>query len=550
MKFTIKDFRAISLAATEEARLTMIMGGNMAGKTTIINGLASALLGDRRVYGATKSTLATTLIAPGAKHAAIKVEFPNGAHAAIQWPGDITSHGLLPETSDITLGRVDPCRDYDRQEWATFVREIAGARIPDEEELASHLGEPPEDCVDDLGELMGLAQISWDDAAEHAANFRKATRRRWERAIGGTWGDVSSKEWVAEGFVSEFDLSAAERELKGLIEDLARTSILSEVGRHSEVETGTKIEGLNETYKGVSREMTEVETKIDKVRQEQAVFADTDPMSCPHCGELTVVASGELIKVADAKPRSSSEWGKLVKAMGVLVEKQARGHKQLGLLEGQLKAEKERMAQIKEATKAAKIETGDEGREAKVARRMSLEREMDAYKTTMNSRWIYEEWKFWDKTTKALAPSGLRLQATTEALGYINERIGELAGYLFPGDKVELTTDFDGITITFNGMSYDSLTWNGDPNSYGLRTQYLFQIMQAQRMGKDSPVLLDRVDTLERNNVIGLLKLLINKNMVAVLARTANQGKPDTDKLAKAGKGITYWLENGKLERL
>lgn len=546
MRFSIRNFRAVTKAETEHARITMILGGNMVGKTTIINAIGAALTGDTKVYGATKANIGFTILQHGTDRASAVVSFEGGAKASIQWPGSHESLGGVPDSDAITVGRVDPCRHYDRQEWVDFIRQISGAKEVSTDKLRQALAVdmPIEEM--DLDELIEVADVSWDDAMAEAVELRKLARKDWERATLDSWGANKARDWVAPGYQASTDLPAANEALRSLNDELIKVGILAE-------KDGTDIGIIDRNLldhrtklKDVRERLEDVDRDVEKAVAEADSFPTGEPLTCPHCGKASFLLNHPEPHLAEksAKMSGSIEHNTAMRRLADMAELQAKGRARLAQLETLIKDQTER----KDAILAAKEAAGDVDVDALTERRNTLVIDIMAAERTNNAQRLYKLWEFWNKAADLLAPTGLRTENIKEALADVGNKINFIQAYLFPDHDVALQEDDAGITITFDGMSYQSLTWHGDPNSYMLRIQYMFQIIQAQRLGKDVPILLDRVDTLERTHVIGLLQYLVDHNMQAVMARTSITGKPEVDKLLKQGVGRTYWLQDGILE--
>ncbi len=543
MKFKITNLRAVELAETEDARITMIMGGNEAGKSAVMNGLTAALMGDPTIYGAT-NTNRKNVVRHKAGSASVLIQHAMGGECGISWPGRPITQLPLPTVSAVTCGLEDPADAGDKKAWVNFIRMICGGK-------AKITGRMLRERLEALpGQNKGLVDTvikgvksSYDGEYELCHQRALEARRTWTQATGQTFGTSKAEGWQADYYEEAMDEAKISADIDALNVLLGKADIIEKVGGAS-----TKV--LEKEITDCGRKMTELQhvittqkTLVDLQTAELSKYPPCEPCPCPHCGEpVYALPNGAVIKRPDYG-FGTPEHKALVKSLADENERlltAKRDHQ--AFKEARLHAQGV-LAMVNNVVDVDDTRSPEELRGALETARTCLQ----AVKTTKAASAAYDAFSFHSAAKELLSPTGLRLDVMQKALPELQQRIDDVSEYIFPKRRLTLEIDAKGIDLMFDGETYKSLTWNGDPNSYKLRVKYLFQIVQAQMLGDDTPVLLDRADTLEKRHLVGLLKLVKDRNLVAVIARTMDE-KPAKDKLKAAGVGLSYWLENGKLE--
>lgn len=554
MQIAIRNFRKVLEATTAPARLTCIMGGNQAGKTSILNAVGAALLGDKQVYGATQQK-PWPVVRNGQRTASVMVKFENASYCSLAWPGDADQSGFLPAVNEITMGRVDPAYDFDKKEWADFIRSLVGAKGKiTGKMIREELKKLPYSNDEVVEQVMQECVAGIDAALACCKKDALSWRRAWSSITHDNFGQKKAAERT-QAFRDE-DQGTPLEERKAELEQLNKWLAAAKAA---------EAQG-NENAEALQSQMAILQTEVEKLQAElklqtvaydaakvtfDAIHGTERPLACPHCAGLVVLKDGQLEQTegitVDPKKLEEKEQARTV--MNIACKKGQD-------LQCDIQARTARMSACRGIIQnlfETKAKDGDpQGRSAEelevlVQYASTFIRD---YEQEANAARAYELWEFHTAAEKLLSPTGMRLKALQASLGEVQERMDTIAEYLFPGHAVflEINAEQDGINLMFDDMPYQQLTWNGDPNSYRLRIQYLFQLIAAEILGDDAPVILDRLDTLELG-VIGLvLKYLAYHKRHALIARTM-PAKPEKDKLKAAGVGITYWLnDQGTLE--
>ncbi|MGI9451972.1 MAG: AAA family ATPase [Geminicoccaceae bacterium] len=546
MKIKVRDFRCIEEADTNEARLIMITGSNQTGKTGLLEGCAAVLLGQESVFGSTKSNL-SDVIREGAEQASVQIDFESGGQAAMDWPGKCFQRPPVPAADEVTVGRVDPAGQFDKRAWADFIRSIAGgdAKITGKvirTELETYPGYTQERGK---AELAGIAK-SWDGQQNMAKQKALMYRREWIAITGQSFGETKAEDWYAPHTVPGDNRDDLMQGIEDLADKIVKKTATENFVSADKVDLQKAVTKHTGDVQKIEHDRA-MTNKLIKIAEEKfEKYPSSDPVPCPHCGKQVVVQGNTVMMLGDYR-RDSIEYRELVKELGQLANRQAEHLAALAEAKDGLTAAK---ASLRTLEAPPTADTDPRAMETLRQEKNALELRLGGLVATSKAAEAFQSYLFFNKTAEYLGPTGIRLKALQKAMPLIQEKIDHIAKYLFKGHQVSLVTTEDGIELLFDGQSYKSLTWNGDPNSYRLRIKYMFQFIRAAILGPDTVVILDRVDTLvDKGHLNRLLGYIVTENIQALMARSMPR-KPDTDLLKQGGAGLTYWINDGKLEEV
>ncbi len=559
MRIQANQIRSVSKAEIEFEGLCVVTGKHQSGKTSLLTTLGGVLMGDAGVYGVTK-TKCDALRSYGARRASMRIEADDWSQSII-WPDmEADFSGSAPESNLITIGRVHPA-ELSPKEWSRFVNSIADVPKVDGKVMRAKMAELgiSEDDTAHLFEKLRSGDNGWQDANDAAAKKARSARTWWETITRENFGSKKAETWIADGYVDIDDEDILVAKVSNLTAELQHANAVSEVVGGSLSDLDAEIKVHKARMIGLKAELSSTQDQMAGANTKFAKYPTSHPMQCPGCGTLLQISPEKSLEKADGTlSLQSAEYQELRKLIGDLAEDEARIKAEGGKTRAKLEAA--------ESTRNKMTVTSKSGR-APGTIKADLEthqKVLSAYQNTVEAEKQFKTWKIWTEAAEWLGPAGIRLERTKEALSNVQPRIDEFAQRLFPGYRLELQADDKGVHLMFSGksqpgatgndmewMSYKQLVWNGDPNSYALRIQIMFQIIERQRLDAagtpGAPILIDRFDTLlkaDRNNVLVLLHEL---GMPAILGQAA-QAKPKDDFLATNGVGKTFWIENGVVE--
>ena len=534
----INHFRSIAKAQVTVNKIALVMGFNTSGKTSIFNAVAATFLGDRKVYGATAKDLGSVI----PEHDDVASVALNGEkwERVGVWPGEWMETGQAPHVNEVVLGMVDPASDYEAKQWASFLRDISGADAKLAwEDIEAAL--PKDGDKADIDVIKKVMASGWDAAAKHCKDKAMAQQRQWKAVTGENWGKDKSEGWVCDGFAGDAP-GELDQEIKKLADELAHSRSREEVA-------GGQIGDLKAHYDEMAAEQSGVAASIEvlrpKIAEAQTLlshYPSSDPLECPDCSAKLELKAGKLsLHKPSQYVRGSKEHLDLISRL----DAHKKHYDVLAAKNGQLVPMMEA-----DRTMIKKLETlNDSVREASVIsiELEALKRRASAAMATADATKAYDAWSWFTGAEAILLPTGLRLEATKKAIVKLRPKLKEIASYVFPECAIDIEIEGDGIGITFDGRPYKSLVWKKDPNSFKLGVQIMAQLLMADTMSPETPVLIDRFDTLTVDRRKGVLTWLVTTGRPAMVFQTMS-ARPEVDKIAKGGYGRTYWINDGTVE--
>ena len=475
------------------------------------------------------------------------------------WPAyDHQTNGTPPPANEVTLGRVDPAGDFKPKDWAAFVRQISGAgKIKNDQVMNKLKVLAGETWTGEIEGLMAILKQGWDVAAKHCEDKRLAARRRWEKATGEKFGTSKADGWTAEGYDEAGEalqdprlktrddvIAHAEVTISTLKAELSRSLAMDEIGAADAEAVREEIQAQGDAANKLTGKIEQLRAEEGRIRSELSQYPQSGPLCCPHCQREVELKGGTLAKYVEGQfVRGSDAHNDLVDRL----EKVSAEYAKLAEEKGTLVAERTANQSVLDAISRA----GSGARAADVVQRdiEVAETRYRALTVTREALRAYSEWSFWNGAYELLAPTGLRMQATIAALKELNPRMDLISGDLFPGHDVQMIPTDDAISLRFDGWDYNALVWSGDPNSYALRINIMLQILEAQRLGSGSFVIIDRFDTLEKQHKNGVMNALLKAKVPAIIGQMVNE-KPAKDLLAGAGVGRSYFINDGIVENV
>jgi Protein of unknown function (DUF2813) len=544
IKIEVANFRSIRSADIEVDNIALVMARNTAGKTSLAQAVAAALLGDKKVYGATQKDM-STVITTGQEVASVAVDSFDW-HRGITWPGELSEDGMAPPCDEITTGRINPPADFKGKDWADFIRKLAGARVRvTKEEIEARI-KGFDGATDQLvAEAMKLIR-DMDAGAAVAADRAGKHRTKWEKITGDRFGTDKAAQWGA-GLASRADELGELRAnvdaiLKAHQQAMAREALAGQSGD----DLKSEIFILKKEIAELGVEVAKEDKTIEVLNAEFRSYPSVAIQDCPHCKQKLTVHGDKIVAAKpNEKNRGSKEFGQLVSDLGIAGERKARLASELGGKKAKLEMAETTKKKIDDSDGLGASATDLELEYAKASG------ELNDIAAAVEAAQAFHNWEFWKAAETFFGPQGIRWELTQEALKGLAPRFEELAGQIFKGFDVKLEITPERAEVLFDGRSFSAMSWKGDPNSYRLGLQIIFQLLQAERLGAGVLVIIDRFDTLDAERRGAVMRYLAKSKWPALILQTQATGeKPDADKLAIAKVGRTYWLEGGEVTSL
>lgn len=559
MRLRVANFAGLSSADIPIQDIVLVAGRNGAGKTSLLQAIATAATGTLPTErGDLSKKDSARLLHAGTEEGAVSLDWGSGSQALVLPGAKLESRGApmaLPSPLAMGAHRLMGLSHKER------ARELT-ARLqtePTVDDLAQYLAQIEGGDAADAAKLWERISISgWDSVLKSGQEGATKLKGRWEQITGTGFGVAKAPGWRPAVLMPgenpttesvEEDLAAAQAAMEkviaaGAVDDaeLARLNALA----------GT-IPDLQQREAALGKKVRELTGAVTKLAEElNAVAQVPQPEGgafCPHCNgpvKVTRGANSNLV-LSIREPQSKEEW---------VAANQARYAARCALQDGQklLDAAQAELSEAMIASRAARAAAKDaekmeQARAAGMAEGTitdakllvaTLQAKLDGVKAMRAARAIYLDWKRVQPMLQALAPDGLRAAKLTERLEAFNQKLNEVGGYCgYP--PLAITAELDA---TLAGRAYAMLS-----ESEQWRVDSAITLALAKAEGAPF-VVLDRMDILVRDARPMVFRGLQAIGIPAVIACTAPDNKPGSlPALDKAGLGSVWWIEDGRAHR-
>ena len=553
MKIQAHQIRSIVKADMEWHGIAVLQGGHMSGKTSLLNTVGACLVGDPKVYGATRAD-DSSVRRSGARLAPCSIQNGEDWSQGLAWPsGEVMGFGQWT-ANEVTIGRCTPIGGPGKAQWATFVRGISGSGGISLKSVAAQLrniGLDGEQVIMRMYVLKHGATTAWDDATNDCERCARECRRQWETLTQEKFGSSKADGWVADNYADIDDESRLEKQVQGLKHELDQAGFHKEVMGGSIDDLKAEIRVHKSRAETLKAEITKISDHILRNKEKFSQYPTSRVMTCPCCQTALVMQEHGLAKAPrDIDPHfeTRQEYIDLRSAMADDAETRANMVDEAGKTRAKLEAAESTMRKMSE-------KKSDKDPDALKSEYEAASKVLGAYRTTKEADETFIAWKMWTAAAHYLGPSGARMDATKAALKELQPRIDAISEAFFGEETLLMVGNENGVSLVFDvgdrTLDYGQLVWNNDPCSYALRVQIMFQVLEYERLAKagtyPSPIIIDRFDTLLREQRNAVLVLLHKRKIPALIGQAAAT-KPSVDKLANAGVGRTFWIEDGIVE--
>lgn len=535
--FTINasHLRGLQKVAVDIEGVTLIAGSNRAGKSSLMQASAAALMGRALMVPGLKKGDVDRLVNPASlKKTATATASNDKFSSSVSWPScDVAINGDFKPISDIAAGMVD-LTTLDAKTKADRLAELlkTSPSIEDVTEYMSGQG-VTEKAIQ--GAWDTILTDGWDGAHSKAKEAGAKRKGAWEQITGARYGSKIAENWRPDGWTDEIeneDIEALENDATAKIAlaadatrrqgaDKAERDRLSAVAANLEI-AEKKLEEITAAKEKALAELNQFKLL--------AIPTVSSPRECPHCqGLVTVETNGELI---------DASYYNVEKAKKEREDHIARG-KNLGeVFERAYDAQKELQRAVLNARTAKKqledmVIYENNGTDDLARAQHEAEKAKNALamkRQVVEAQMAHQQVARGQLFIDMLAPDGVRKAKLAKAIEKFNAMLLKITGSFDTCAPVQLSDD---LSIYYNGLPLMLVS-----ESEKFRAKVVLQMALAARQ-KDWIVLIDGADILDEAGRAGLFKMLKLFGMAMVGMTLPNTGTlPDNVK-----KG--YWIEDG-----
>lgn len=551
--------------------LTLVAGLNGAGKTSLLQSVAAAALGDWKIRGVTKKAEAEHLVRRGAAEGSILFDYKGGA-VRISYPdGKVDQQGNPPEFGTaLGMGvqrfallpreqrgreiaqrfQTDPTREDFDAWWASHADAGLDPAAPP---ASSSAGTALPRAIDVLWDDIGVS--GWDAVAKRIESGLRMLTGQWYEATGERWGSKVRLTWAPAGLFRGEDYSVEEArkaldEARRKLERALRADAVDEAERE-------RLKAVAEPLGVLRKEVGDLEAQAEKLNAAvEAAIADIektpepiDPRTipiCPECSKpLRIVRSptgGLTVEKAAGRPLSLKAFEDEKNIRAALLEVRGTRTAAASAHGTTLAAARQKLADAERAKAALDAMDGKPARDAEGlvaarAEQQAAETRHKAVAALARAIEINAEWEMGSAILEGLVPSGIRALVLNRKLAEINQALAaeaDRAGM----HEVGLTNECG---LTYDGRAYEMLS-----ESEQWRCDLAMGLLLAKHE-KARIYLVDRLDLLHAQSREGVLRALAGSGMAVLVTMTARENKPGVvPDLGAAKLGRSIWLGAGR----
>lgn len=565
MKLRVTNYRGVEQAELSlSPQITLIGAANHAGKSSLVQAMTAALLGNPVPAEGVTNARAGVLVRVGADDGYVQLETDADRFRRIDWPSCKISTGdggNAPFAHELATGLTDLLK-MEQKKRAETVINLTKA-LPTDEDLRTELAAQkiPEDRIDsESAMIFGLvendkivkAPKGWEAATTSAEEQGRTLKAKFSALTGISWGSKQGGNWLPTVWdedlpgASEERLQAEVTQAKELLESAIAVGAISGHERQQLTEKAAQVPALVaecDKLKAVIKTAEEA-VKAEELAKPTKSYGPNDTQrvyKCHHCEGELVLKADKLVPPEQGKP-TQAEMQAAQKEMaafqGRMQEKRQARDKAFNDYQ---RCQDKAVAASRAQEQLVKIGDTDRDEAAIESARESVrraEQRLDALKRKTEAEKLHEAILTNDRVIKVLRADGLRQTKLAAALKGFNDRLERLSGFA-KWKPVELTRE---LHVTYGGRTYSLLS-----QSEQFRANAVLRVAFAQLTASEF-VLVDAADILDDNGRNGLFRLLQAGGIPAVVAMTTTLKKlPD---LEAANRGVSYWLEGGKAHQL
>lgn len=557
LRLRVKDVLGVASADVPLAGITLIAGGNGAGKSSLLNACAAAALRLWTLRGARKKEMCAGIVKEGAEGSGTaSLDWGTGA-IRVSWP-----EATVETTGDADLRKLGTPLGIGAFRWMDLESK---ARMS---ELADRLDMTPteQDICDwltarEVPNAAGLAEAmarkievsSWDAVHRTAQEHITKLKGRWEQASGTKWGDVKVRTWAPAGLLHGEDYTLeAEDQAVDAARDALQALLSDGAVRQAEIEQAEALAGQVEPFRekaaalhaAVAADAAALDRLQKQLEELPAPPGGKPPLRCPHCNGAVEIRGAALVVPPEAVAALTEdqvlERAGLERAIADMKAKVRTGRDEARQADIALMQAEQAEGRLEKLRAAPKVDA-DAVAQAQTALAQA-ETRREAVKQYLTASGIYQQWRQQGPITEALSPAGVRGTVLAQRMGAFNDELGRLSRDLAGWDVVNVTAEGDP---TYAGRPWPLLS-----ESEKWRAELVLQVALAMRE-KPAVLLVDRLDVLTPALRFGAIKLLHQTGIPSLVAMTqpARDAVPDLARM-NPPLGRSAWIDGGRLQLL
>lgn len=487
--------------------ITLVAGGNEAGKSSLIDAISMALTGKPRRVSLKKDL--GQLVHDGAKKGIVTIGMDGGQAASFKLPkGDhdapaIEAAEFLPLVLD-----AEAFSSLPEDERRKTLFKLTGCSAKPEY-IEAELEAAGCDSVL-IKQIIGIARAGFTAMHDEAKQRATQAKGEWKAATGEVWGSDKAEGWEVEivtgPAVTRPDVDAAKAEADKIQKDI-ENGMAHQGKLQAQIEAAQQAAQFNQEQREKSAMLPRLRAKMEATKADlegwalkleglNAQLSGDDTYVCPCCDENLQLLDGKLIKAGK---------GLSVAERKTLKEDQAKASDAVELLKRTMNNDTRAVQEAENVVLAEENWPADGELERTIDAINKLRTNLATAKakhaalddrfamlsgvndTNEKATAAHEQVKAWLAIAEQLAPSGIQSRLLAKAIAPINERLAMLAGVA----KWKVAAIDADMGITYGGRALALCSESGK-----WRCNVMLQLAIAMLSGIKLAVI-DRFDVLE-----------------------------------------------------
>jgi len=429
MKLTLENFRRIKRAEFDISGVTLIVGHNEAGKSTVAQAFAAALSSQPVVLEGLLKKQAGGLVRDGEKSATVTLE--DGQHTtSIKYPACTISgdHRVYMDSWRYAFGLAKFAKQDKKTMLSLFTDAVSNQLS--QEDIRREI----ETTAKESGVLLyenvfdGINLLKWDESQFYFTEKARELKSDWRHVTGQNWGAAVADVWQPEGLnkdATEDLLLQAVAHTEASVEAAIANTAVSADERKRLTEDAAKYDDLLKQHQGQKNIIAAAQGALEALREQLDALPKpvvvTTPMQCPSCLAALVVESGKLTHATAQLPEDPI----ITKDRTALIMAVAEQDRQISLMQGDLnliavQGKAARDAKEKLATMPEKTTTGGDVESARMAD-FNARKALLAFQSYQKAFKIHREIQAFLHIAGELSEPGIRNRRMDKVLKEFNE---------------------------------------------------------------------------------------------------------------------------------
>lgn len=544
MELKIRDYRCIDQANLDLSRICLVSGFNGAGKTSVLRAVASLATGEATI-GILKKEI-KSIIRDGFAESVISL----GGNS-IEYPkGDVKTEGSPIQASSFAVG-IENILDLKLIERSSILQKYLKSEVSIEDFKRSVLDAGiNEGMIDPV--WKAIEERGWDASHKQCAETGARLKGQWEQVTGESFGSSKMESWKPENLDPDLKKEGLEklvRMSKEYLENAIRKQGADDVQIAKFKEQARNTDFWEAEKQTSTNAIEELSAELKKLKADRALIPNSNTGGgketvCPCCNEKIIVTEKrDVVKPGKLTTEELKDVRlKIAGLDGSISNIETKLNKAETSLKEALKGGEETAEAIR------KLNLIDDGGSDQInGLRFAVEEaeaKLKSFNDYYSAKLIGSKISNNLKMIEILKPDGVRQRKLIDCLSMFNGSFLDDICSIAKWPEIKINPD---MTVSYGNRIANEKSGEIS-EAQEIRVKIALQVAMAQ-LDKSDVLVIDKADHLDTAGRGGLFRVLKMWGKPAIVAMTM-PGKDKVPDIEKMGIGVSYWIENGKAEKV